>query len=35
MVVVAATFRVFGPAAPGNRADEEADARLEPTLTRP
>ena len=25
MVVVAATFRVFGPAAPGSRDDEDAE----------
>ena len=30
MVVVAAAFRVFGPAAPGRRADEDAGNRWSP-----
>jgi Mn2+/Fe2+ NRAMP family transporter len=30
MVVVAATFRVFGPAAPGSRPEEEADSGWSP-----
>jgi Mn2+/Fe2+ NRAMP family transporter len=30
MVVIAATFRVFGPAAPGSRPDEEVDSGWSP-----
>ena len=30
MVVVAATFRVFGPAAPGNRSNEDVDPGWSP-----